>query len=214
MTETHLTLLTLNPRNRQTQHDLRSPHDMHRTLMRLLPDNIPTAPRATGGLLYRLNKGPNPTLLIQTNQPINPGHLPSDYTLRFATKNTTHLYENLTPGTHIKFTATVSLQTNRRSEHDKTARKRGTPTPITTITNATTWWNNHEQNHGITTQSLTIQPQRTLHITRNNQDIRLPVFTITGIATITNPQNLTHTISNGVGKGKTWGLGLLTIAPR
>src|SRR5690606_2198923 len=50
-----LARIRLNPHSRAVQRDLRNATDMHRTLMRLVPDQLGSSPRQAAGLLYRLD---------------------------------------------------------------------------------------------------------------------------------------------------------------
>ncbi|MGW7261694.1 type I-E CRISPR-associated protein Cas6/Cse3/CasE [Streptomyces sp. NPDC054834] len=62
-----LTQLRLNTRNRAALTDLGDANAMHRTLMRLLPDDLGETPRAQSRLLYRVEETDTGiTVLVQT----------------------------------------------------------------------------------------------------------------------------------------------------
>src|SRR5690606_3048584 len=64
-----LARIRLNPHSRDVQRDLRDATQMHRTVMRMVPDNLGDAPRQQTGLLYRLEEtDTSSTLLVQAAQ--------------------------------------------------------------------------------------------------------------------------------------------------
>lgn len=203
-----LTQLRYNTTSSDVQRDLRSPRNMHRTLMRLIPDALSDTPRADSGLLYRLTPGAPPHALILTHLQPQLDNLPDGYTLHAVTKNITDTYRNLTAGTRVRFAVDANLI---RSE--PRPGQRGQKISITSENGAADWWHNRQHRLGLTTTSLTITKQPLLRVLRDDKpDARMPVMRITGTATINNPEHLRHTLLHGIGKGKSWGLGLLTIA--
>jgi hypothetical protein len=76
-----MTRMLLNPRSRQVQRDLRNVADLHRTVMRLVPDGLGATPRAQAGALFRLETdgAGEPVLLVQTRVRPSTDRLPTGY---------------------------------------------------------------------------------------------------------------------------------------
>lgn len=71
--------IRLNPHSRDVQRDLRDATEMHRTMMRMVPDGLDDSPRSQTGLLYRLDEtDTTSTLLVQANH-LDPARLPARY---------------------------------------------------------------------------------------------------------------------------------------
>lgn len=71
--------IRLNPHSRAVQRDLRDATQMHRTVMRLAPDNLGNSPRHTAGLLYRIDESSSASVLLVQAQHIDAHRLPADY---------------------------------------------------------------------------------------------------------------------------------------
>ncbi|WP_329167873.1 type I-E CRISPR-associated protein Cas6/Cse3/CasE [Streptomyces sp. NBC_01685] len=76
---TSLTRIALNPHTTAARADLADVDSLHKTLMRLTPDNNGPTPRTTAGLLFRTETGPDPTLLVQTAHTPDLTALPTHY---------------------------------------------------------------------------------------------------------------------------------------
>jgi CRISPR system Cascade subunit CasE len=209
-----LTRLLLNPRNTAARADLAHRPGLHKTLMRLLPDNLGPQPRATGRLLFRLETGPAPILLIQTAEPPHLERLPDGYGTADI-RDLTPMLRALTPGLPVHYRITAAPTISRIAHavpHPTTGRLRGKIIPLTGP-DALTWWQHRATKAGLEpiTATATRRP-----FPRVNRETPGPFHALTqfdGVARITDPQQLATALHHGIGKGKSYGAGLLTLAP-
>ncbi|MFF4082738.1 type I-E CRISPR-associated protein Cas6/Cse3/CasE [Streptomyces sp. NPDC001777] len=212
---TSLTRITLNPHNAAARADLADVDSLHKTLMRLAPDHNGPTPRATAGLLFRTEPGPDPTLLVQTAHSPDLTTLPTNYGTT-KTIDLTPLLNSLTPRrtVHYRITAapTVARSADNPTRHPVTGKRRGKITHLTGD-DAITWWQTRAAAAGLKPVTISGLPRpfpRT-RITRSS-----PHFTLTqfdGIAHITDTTLLTHALTHGIGRAKSYGAGLLSLVP-
>jgi CRISPR system Cascade subunit CasE len=109
MAELYLSLLTLNPRSRQVQTDLRDSHQLHRTLMRAFgqrDEAQTTGARDQFGVLHRLE--PNPrraglALLVQSAARPDWSRLPAGYAEAVDEKRVEERIAGLRAGQRLRF---------------------------------------------------------------------------------------------------------------
>lgn len=216
MTTPTLTLLTLNPHHKAVRADLTDAVGLHKTLMRLVPDDLGPTPRAQAGLLFRLETAPTPQLLIQTRHQPDPTCLPRNYA--------THQMRSLTPmlnalrtGLTIRYRITaapVASLTAHATPHPTTGKIRGKPTPLTGD-DAIAWWQRRANAAGLQTLTINATPTPRRFPRTNHQDPG-PNAVLTqfdGFARITDPTQLTTAITTGIGRAKSYGAGLLSLTP-
>ncbi|MFE6475656.1 type I-E CRISPR-associated protein Cas6/Cse3/CasE [Streptomyces rochei] len=212
---TSLTRLVLDPRHPAVRADLADVDSLHKTLMRLVPDHIGPTPRATAGLLFRTEPAPEPTLLVQTAETPDLTALPTHYgTAR--TLDLTPLLNSLAPGRTVRYritaAPTIARSADNPTPHPLTGKRRGKITPLTGD-DAIAWWQRRATAAGLQPVTVSSRPRpfpRT-RITRS-----APYFTLTqfdGLARITDTTHLTHALKNGIGRAKSYGAGLLSLAP-
>lgn len=212
---TSLTRIVLDPHHAAVRADLADVDSLHKTLMRLVPDHTGPTPRATAGLLFRTEPGPDPTLLVQTAHTPDLTALPTSYgTAR--TLDLTSLLNSLTPGRTMRYritaAPTIARSAGNPTRHSVTGKRRGKITHLTGD-DAIAWWQRRATDAGL-------EPLTTSGLPRPFPRTRLarstPYFTLTqfdGFARITDTGLLTHALKNGIGRAKTYGAGLLSLAP-
>lgn len=212
---TSLTRITINPHHTAARADLADVNSLHKTLMRLVPDHAGPTPRATAGLLFRTEPGPGPTLFVQTAHAPDLTALPTSYgTAR--TLDLTPLLNSLTPGRTMRYRITAAPTTARSAgnptPHPVTGKRRGKITHLTGD-DAIAWWQRRATDAGLEPVTISSLPRpfpRT-HLARSAPYFRLTQFD--GFARITDTGLLTHALKNGIGRAKTYGAGLLSLAP-
>lgn len=202
-----LTRICLHRRHPLARRDLGDTVALHKTLMRLVPDNLGPHPRQTAGLLFRLDPEPEPTLIVQTTHPPLLHNLPHGYgTAR--THDLTPILHTLTRGMTVRYRITANPITVQPHPTDpnKPPRRTALNGP-----DATTWWTRHATRAGLTlhTADATI---RAFHRRDPNGPCH-SLIQFDGHATITDPDHLRHAVTHGIGKAKAYGAGLLTLAP-
>ncbi|MEU9126095.1 type I-E CRISPR-associated protein Cas6/Cse3/CasE [Streptomyces sp. NPDC048506] len=215
----HLARLPLNPRSRDVHQDLRDHTALHQRVSALYPDILGTTPRAAHNILYRLERErTGATLLIQsTNITINRNALPSNYTapgVDVEYREIGPLLDWAALGRTVRYRIDANPTKSQPSPKDGPGKRpRGRRIPLTGE-DAVTWWERQAERAGLTLNLSLDSPQPPVLATRGtNRRARLTVTRFDGIATITNPNNLRHAITTGIGQGRAYGLGLLSIAP-
>ncbi|MBI2372790.1 MAG: type I-E CRISPR-associated protein Cas6/Cse3/CasE [Deltaproteobacteria bacterium] len=105
----YLARLFLDPRSRDVRRDLASPVELHRTVMRMFPDDVSSSGRAREALavLHRLEEDPSgrPVLFVQGRAAPQPGKLPSGYleTRRSPSVRETSDWSALEPNLRLAF---------------------------------------------------------------------------------------------------------------
>ncbi|MFI9724575.1 type I-E CRISPR-associated protein Cas6/Cse3/CasE [Streptomyces sp. NPDC052396] len=207
-----LARIRLNLQSRAVQRDLRDPTQMHRTLMRLVPDHLGNTPRQNTGLLYRLDEAEHSsTLLVQAAVPLDATQLPRDYG-RTHVKSLAPMFSALRKGLPVRYRITVSpTKSERRPGPDK---RRGKITPLSGPA-ADEWWNRRATSAGLQLHTLLPVPQRP--ISAHGKDpaatVQHCLMRYDGMATISDPTALTNALLTGIGRGKPYGAGLLSLAP-
>ncbi|MFJ2745824.1 type I-E CRISPR-associated protein Cas6/Cse3/CasE [Streptomyces sp. NPDC087440] len=220
----HLTRIQLNPTSHHTAHDLRDAHALHRTVLSLAPHNLGDTPRQAAGILFRLEQHPRGhTLLIQSRHPLHLNALPHGYATTTDERDLTPLLAWLQTGATLRYR--IDAQPTRCTRpanpgrDNKGSLNRGRLTPLYD-TDATTWWHERAQASGLNphhdTTRTTAQPDIAgwkKNPTGKRIRIRGNVTRFEGTATITDPTTLTTALTTGIGRGRAFGTGLLSIAP-
>lgn len=203
-----LTRIRLNRHSPAVRRDLASAVDLHKTLMRLIPDELGHQARRTAGLLFRLEHAPTPTLLIQTHSPPALARLPARYGTADTHDLTALLHTALTPGRLVRYRITANASVRR---HDPTLPS-GSKVTALRGDDALAWWQRRAAQAGLTLHTATATPRTFPRATREDG----PYHALTqfdGTAHITDSHLLQHALSTGIGKGKAYGAGLLSLAP-
>lgn len=95
----------------------------------------------------------------------------------------------------------------------KPGEKRGRLCAHTTVTNQREWLLRKCESHGFTlaTDSFDVVSSRWYKFGKNNHTVSLLAVTYEGILTITNESKFKETMRKGIGRGKAYGMGLLTV---
>ncbi|MFI6415382.1 type I-E CRISPR-associated protein Cas6/Cse3/CasE [Streptomyces sp. NPDC050585] len=212
----HLTRIVPNPRSSDARRDARSAVDTHRRLMSLFPQHTGPDPRAHFGVLYRTDDTPTgPHLLVQSTHQPDLTRLPDAYGTAL-TRPLGPLLDALRPGLTIRFRCVASP-----------VRKPGATTralydlPAVVALNgaaADEWWLRQADKAGLKVLNLHSTPLDAARGTRSPDDgqkqrINHHRARFDGTAAIIDPDQLRTAITTGIGRGKAYGCGLLTIAP-
>ncbi|MGW4690648.1 type I-E CRISPR-associated protein Cas6/Cse3/CasE [Streptomyces sp. NPDC004244] len=206
----YLTRIVPDPRSREARRD-RTAVDLHRRLMSLFPDNAGPDPRAHFGVLHRIDDTPTgPHLLMQSTHQPNLDKLAETYGTA-VTRPLDVLLDALQPGLSIRFRCVASPV---RKPGASTRAAYNLPAVVALSgTAADEWW---LRQAGLKVLSLHSQPLDAARGTRtgtSEQRIRHARTRFDGTATIIDPHQLRMKLIEGIGRGKAYGCGLLTIAP-
>lgn len=199
-----LTRILLNRNTPAVRRDLADSTELHKTVMRLLPDHLGDQPRQQGGLLFRLEPHTRrPALLVQTLHQPRLDQLPANYGTA-QTRDLTRMFHTLTPGSRVRYRITANP--SRRDP------KRRNVIPLHGDA-ALSWWHRRATQAGLDIHHVEAERRR---FQAHTWQAGHPYHALTqfdGTATITDPAALTRALLTGIGKGKAYGAGLLSLAP-
>lgn len=201
-----------NPLSRDVQRDLRYAAEMHKTLMRLVPDALGDSPRRKTGLLYRVDDTEHDTfLLVQSTTPPATERLPPRYGTA-QVKDLTPMFAALRKDLAVRYRVTVSPVKRERLPLERKG-ERGRLLPLHGA-DADRWWTAKASQAGL--HLLTAVPTLAAAAVSSPKDprhVRHPLIRYDGTATVTDPDALAEALLTGIGRGKAYGAGLITLAP-
>ncbi|MFF1477137.1 type I-E CRISPR-associated protein Cas6/Cse3/CasE [Streptomyces sp. NPDC058301] len=207
-----LARIRLNPHAREVQRDLRDAAQMHKTLMRLVADNLGDSPRHQSGLLYRLDETPDTsTLLVQATTPLHSHRLPAGYG-HVDIKDLRPMFTALRTGLTVRYRVAVNAAKRERLPLDRKD-QRGKIIPLTGP-DADQWWMRRATEAGLQLHTVLPTPlPASRRYGEHSSLVRHTLIRYDGTATITNPDTLTTALLEGIGRAKSYGAGLLSLAP-
>ncbi|MEU6312031.1 type I-E CRISPR-associated protein Cas6/Cse3/CasE [Streptomyces sp. NPDC047014] len=214
-----LTRLRLNPLSKAVQHDLRDAAALHRRVMTLVPDGLGDSPRARSGLLFRLDHdgAGTPVLLVQSRTVPNAQRLPAAYA-QVQTRDMSPLLGALRPGlaVHYRLLGNAIKRCGPHSTEGRWKQALALYGP-----DAEQWWATRAHQSGLTLHSL--QADRPDTPSARHGSARTPRrdkvvihhngTRFEGTATIHDAEALRHALLHGIGRAKSYGCGLLSLAP-
>ncbi|MEU3657690.1 type I-E CRISPR-associated protein Cas6/Cse3/CasE [Streptomyces sp. NPDC032161] len=203
--------IRLNPYNREVQRDLRDATQMHRTVMRMVPDGLGDSARHQAGILYRIDEtDTTSTLLVQAHQ-LDPDRLPTGYG-QADIKNLAPMFTALRKGIAVRYR--IALNPSKRERLSLNEKGRRGPIVPLAGADADQWWLRRANEAGLQLHVLTptsLQPARSRQ--QDAPRVRHSLIRYDGNATVTDPDALRTAILQGIGRGKPYGAGLLSLAP-
>ena len=206
----YLSRLVLNPRSRQVQRENVNVYQLHRTVMRAFPEELPAEER----VLFRLETAPRtgvPTLLVQSiSQPDWEwlAELPQQgYLLPLADE----------PNPWVKpfepaFTAGQRLVFRLRA--NPTVKRVGKRHGLYREDQQLDWLQRQARQGGFTVEAARTQDRGYVEgYTRQQHKLRLLTVQFDGVLRVDNPDQFQQTLRAGIGPGKGLGLGMLSVAP-
>lgn len=218
----YLSQLILNPRSRQVQSELARPYQMHKTLMKAFPSELPPDER----VLFRLEEDARTgliVLLVQSKYPpdwscLHHKHqyllpeegLPPHIATNPATK---HVDLHLHSGQILAF----RLHANPTRKLKVDGKKNGRRIEIYKENELQAWIARKLESAGGRLRSFRIAQSGKIKAYQTHNDYKntLTLFGVRfdGTLEVVDPSALLHAVNNGVGSGKGLGFGLLSLAP-
>ncbi|MFF2651710.1 type I-E CRISPR-associated protein Cas6/Cse3/CasE [Streptomyces sp. NPDC058045] len=212
-----LTRIQPDLRYRDARRDLASAVGMHHRLMMLFPDGLGPTARNQLGVMFRVEEGTGParstSILVQSRGRPDLDRLPSAYGTA-VTKDISTLPDLLTTGLTVRYR--IDANPVRKPGHTTRAATKAKSVIPLSGPDADDWWvRQAEQRSGLKLTSSHSTPLATSHGERSQdkRHITLARTRFEGTAVVTNPQLLRERVLEGIGRGKSYGCGLLSLAP-
>ena len=219
----YLTKLELNPRSREVRRDLAQPYELHRTLAHAFPTPAGNDYRAAHGVLFRVEPAAAysalPTVLVQSATAPAWDKLPPDY-LRLAQCKPFAL--TLSQGQVLGF----RLVANPTKKIAREGQRQGKRVPLFNnggnddeLPPAQQWLRRKAEFSGfevlhVFSEAFTLRNARTTapHSLAKQQ---LPLYGVRfdGLLRVQDPHRLIEVLAQGLGPAKSFGFGLLSLAP-
>jgi CRISPR system Cascade subunit CasE len=233
----YLSLLVLNSRSRTVRRDLGDCRSLHRTILSAFPQAVhfAGAARQEFGVLYRAESDPRTgrtQVLVQSLELPDWSSLPSDYLTRdFMTLDNPALkridqgYQTFSIGKRLKFRLRAN-PTRRIAGHCLTEESNGhgKRVEIYDSIKQTEWMKRKAMQHGFQLVALRANQDVPDLIARpesktigwrtpGQSPMKFGVATFDGILEVSHTQKFKEALTKGIGSGKAYGFGLLSIAP-
>ncbi|MFF8373508.1 MULTISPECIES: type I-E CRISPR-associated protein Cas6/Cse3/CasE [Streptomyces] len=207
VTSLHLTRLQLDPHHPLVKRDLTNGRELHRTVMSLFPQAQGDTPRAQLGVLFRIEQQRNGlVMLVQATLPTHLDELPVGYSTAADQRSLTPLLEWMAPGAPVRY---------RIVAHPTAARGNGGASRSRKVSldgqDAADWWVRKAEAAGID-----LHPGGTGHLAtpiRLGRAVAHRPIRFEGTATLADATAARNALCNGIGQGKPYGCGLLSLAP-
>ncbi|GII97530.1 type I-E CRISPR-associated protein Cas6/Cse3/CasE [Sinosporangium siamense] len=192
-------------RRRDVSSDLADLDRLHKRLMMLVPDEMGAQARAQAALLFRIeDTRAGLQILVQCGVKPDLSRLPDGYG-ELATRELNSLLRQLAKGTvvHYRIAANPSKRLGKSAGSDagKIKALRGPA--------AEEWWVSRAAVNGLAISTVSSQSQKDI---RAKEKVRHAVVRFDGSAVVTDPAAVRIAVLQGVGRGKSYGCGLLSLA--
>lgn len=220
-----LSRLRLNLHRREVQQDLADCQAMHRRVLSAFPQAPAGSARDHFGVLYRVEAQQDQvTVIVQSTTVPQWERLPSVYTLAMPeTKSIEALLTRLAVGMPLRFRLVANPTRRINSGNpNETEQWRGKRVAIFGATHQLDWLARKGQvggfalvpTHQTTVSDVRVMPQALANGRRmDNARVTLGMVRFDGRLRITDVEQFRQTLLTGIGSGKAFGMGLLSIAP-
>lgn len=208
-----ITRLVPDPRHRDARRDLRSAVALHHRVMSLFPDGMGTQARTQAGVLFRTEELPTggQAILVQSSIAPDSTRLPEGYG-RAETKPLGPLLAQLRAGStvHYRLIANATRKLGANTENGQPRQVKPLHGP-----EAEEWWHRQARRSGLDVLSVRSTALADASGRRRTDDhyVTHARTRFDGLATVTDPDALRTATAAGIGRGKSYGCGLLSTLP-
>jgi len=206
-----LTRIGLDLRSRPARADLSDVVELHRRIMTLVPDGLGAEARRQAGVLFRLDHTrTGPALLVQTTRTPSSERLPPGYGT-VDTREITPLLDALRPGLPVHYRIAANASKRLWKDTGRHVAKQIVPLDDT---DAEDWWRRKATACGLRLLSLRADPLPAARgHRRDTGPFRHAITRFEGHALVLDADRLRDAVRIGIGRGKSYGCGLLSLAP-
>ncbi|MCX7599827.1 MAG: type I-E CRISPR-associated protein Cas6/Cse3/CasE [Armatimonadetes bacterium] len=208
----YLSRLILNPRCNQVQRELADLYQLHRTLLRAFPERLPQSER----VLFRVDVDRRtgvPTVLVQSQSQPDWSFLADrpDYLLRVPPPLENPAWKPYHPSVGVGQLLQFRLRAN------PTFRRNNKRLAWLREEDQRAWLDRQAERSGFRLLQLTVIPQGMATATKyddsHRHNLRHFAVVFEGVLQVTEPDAFLVAIARGIGAGKAFGFGLLSVAP-
>lgn len=200
----YLAMLELNPRSRQVQSELRDPYQMHRTLSKAFGEDKQSYREAR--CLFRVDEPKqfdNPIVLIQSRTRPDLSRLSVDDRYLASEPRVKEFKPSFRVGQRLKF----------RLRANPTVKRDGKRIGLASEEDQRTWFQRKAEKGGFCVLALNVYRGRQQKAAANGSAAEFTTVVFEGVLEVADPEKFSEAIENGVGSGKGFGYGLLSVAP-
>ncbi|NOT60525.1 MAG: type I-E CRISPR-associated protein Cas6/Cse3/CasE [Acidobacteria bacterium] len=229
----YLAKLILNPRSRDVRRDLANCQDMHRTLLAAFPQAQSETARQEFGVLFRVEIQPRTgavTVLVQSERQPDWSALPDDYLFVAAdeAKPIAEAYQSLQAGQRLRFRLRANpTKCVARQHRPAEAQRDGKRVELRREADQLAWLQRKAQDGGFQLVALSVKPDvanaqvqevskvygwRNDDNTGQRKKLTLAAAVFEGELVVSEVEQFRATLRQGIGRGKAYGFGLLSIA--
>ncbi len=204
-----LAQILVDERHREIRRELADAERLHKRLMMLVPDELGDDARTLAGLLFRVDRRVGRTrLLVQTRLQPEVHRLPAPYA-QAAVRDLGPFLDRLTVGTavHYRIVANASKRGGRNA-----GKQAGKIIPLRGA-DADEWWTRRAAGCGLELRSLVGSPLGDVTGDRTGGRVRHALTRFDGLGVIVDADAARRAVLDGVGRAKSYGAGLLSLAP-
>lgn len=232
MNQIYLTKMILNPRCPQVRRDIGNPQDLHRTISNAFPElaAVDGAPREKYNILHRLDidrRRGSASLLIQSTEEPAWGHLDPDYAIERETRTIDEQYAAIKDGRKLMFRLHANPSKRDKSKFDSAKPKQRKRFALHKDEDRIDWLQRKGERNGFRLTEIRVSAEKPVtNVTSVGQSLLSfrkhkgsPVVNIgsvvfEGVLEVTDSERfLKDALVKGIGPGKAYGFGLLSIAP-
>lgn len=206
----YLSKLVLNGSNRLVQKDLSNAHKLHQQIMHAFPDEQRETSRNDWNILFR-QEPDSEVVLVQSALEPNWSNLPPQYLsdrveLPLAVKPFALSVEQLMAGRILQF----RLRANPSKRDNQTRKTIG----LFRAADQLAWLERQAGRCGFHLQGVDVIPSPNVFGQKGDKSapIRISTALYQGVLEVTDPEVFLNAVQQGIGRGKSYGCGLLSIA--
>ncbi|MGW8884283.1 type I-E CRISPR-associated protein Cas6/Cse3/CasE [Streptomyces sp. NPDC055749] len=215
-----LTRIVPSPSSREARRDLGGNDQgirLHQRMLQMFPDGVEGPARAVFGVLFRAEETPQgPQILLQSHIEPDSSRLPDAYG-SVETRSLDALLSNLHKGMVVNYRCVA----NPVRKPGATSREIYRLPPVVALSGnaAVEWWERQSNAGGLEPLHINAHPLATVRGHRDpkgpaaKQRIQHARTRFDGTARVLDAELLREKLATGIGRGKAYGCGLLSIAP-
>lgn len=189
---------------------------LHRDVMRLAPEALGSRPRKAADVLFRAEQSPSGLrILAQLTTPPRADNLDPEFAVSAQTRDVGDMLASVSAGTRLRY----RIDANPTKRLGNSAGDRKGQLVALHHADAENWWHRRAAESGLELLSTIAQimpdilGSRTRDRDRREYVTRHAVTRFEGVAVVVDPERVRAAVTDGIGRARSYGCGLLSVAP-